>query len=279
MLRVAGPLGGRRARDANDDDLLGVAALQPGCAASACAPRPRTVCRPGCVFPVSFDQADAMPGGAPDDQLSLARMAVAAGAGAGAGGGTCGCCGAAGAPPCAWPAWPSSKQALGRGPGWRRHAAGAGRADGAGADHRAATARIHRCPVARETIILAMDVSGSMRRRCAANRLVASQEAAKAFVIACRFLACGRGLVRHRRGGATAHLQPRRRGGGPSTASSSSAARHRLWSGAVAGHVVPRGRHRPERSPSSVRCRQPQERRTEKEALHAGGAGLSTQRR
>ena len=77
------------------------------------------------------------------------------------------------------------KQALGTGPGWRRHVpplllllalavlllASA-----------RPTARI-KLPSVQETIILAMDVSGSMRATdVQPNRLVASQEAAKAFV-------------------------------------------------------------------------------------------------
>ncbi len=78
-----------------------------------------------------------------------------------------------------------AKLALGRGPGWRRHvpplllllsvAAGL-----------LAVARptaIITLPMAERTIMLAMDVSGSMRAEdVQPNRLVASQEAAKAFV-------------------------------------------------------------------------------------------------
>ncbi|MBK6852621.1 MAG: VWA domain-containing protein [Burkholderiales bacterium] len=77
------------------------------------------------------------------------------------------------------------KQALGRGPGWRRHVppmllllalcllllAGA-----------RPTAKI-RLPSQQETIILAIDVSGSMRATdVLPNRLIAAQEAAKAFI-------------------------------------------------------------------------------------------------
>jgi Ca-activated chloride channel family protein len=79
------------------------------------------------------------------------------------------------------------KQALGRGPGWRRHVPPAlllaalsvlllagGRP----------TARI-KLPSQQETIILAMDVSGSMRATdVQPNRITAAQEAAKAFIAA-----------------------------------------------------------------------------------------------
>jgi Ca-activated chloride channel family protein len=79
------------------------------------------------------------------------------------------------------------KQALGRGPGWRRHVppmllllalcvlllAGA-----------RPTAKI-KLPSQQETIILAMDVSGSMRATdVLPNRITAAQEAAKAFIAA-----------------------------------------------------------------------------------------------
>jgi Ca-activated chloride channel family protein len=79
------------------------------------------------------------------------------------------------------------KQALGAGPGWRRHLPPALLLAAlallllAGARP---TARI-KLPSQQETIVLAMDVSGSMRATdVAPNRLVASQEAAKAFVAA-----------------------------------------------------------------------------------------------
>jgi Ca-activated chloride channel family protein len=77
------------------------------------------------------------------------------------------------------------KQAMGRGPGWRRHVPpallllalallllGSGRP----------TAKI-KLPSQQETIILAMDVSGSMRATdVQPNRITAAQEAAKAFI-------------------------------------------------------------------------------------------------
>jgi len=78
-----------------------------------------------------------------------------------------------------------ARQALGKGPGWRRHvppllmllAIGAGLL---------ATARPMAkiaLPLSQRTVILAMDVSGSMRAEdVKPNRLVASQEAAKLFV-------------------------------------------------------------------------------------------------
>lgn len=77
------------------------------------------------------------------------------------------------------------KQAMGKGPGWRRHVPpllllvaltvlllAAARP----------TARI-KLPMQQQTVILAMDVSGSMRATdVQPNRLIASQEAAKAFI-------------------------------------------------------------------------------------------------
>ena len=77
------------------------------------------------------------------------------------------------------------KQALGRGPGWRRHVPPllllAALAVLLLATARP-TARI-KLPSQQETIVLAMDVSGSMRATdVQPNRLVAAQEAAKTFV-------------------------------------------------------------------------------------------------
>jgi Ca-activated chloride channel family protein len=79
------------------------------------------------------------------------------------------------------------KQALGKGPGWRRHVPPllmlAALAVLLLASARP-TARI-KLPSQQETIVLAMDVSGSMRATdVAPNRLVAAQEAAKTFVAA-----------------------------------------------------------------------------------------------
>ena len=77
------------------------------------------------------------------------------------------------------------KQALGSGPGWRRHVPPA-LLLGAVAVLLLASARPTakiKLPSVQETIILAMDVSGSMRATdVQPNRLVAAQEAAKAFV-------------------------------------------------------------------------------------------------
>jgi Ca-activated chloride channel family protein len=77
------------------------------------------------------------------------------------------------------------KQALGKGPGWRRHVPPALMLL-AVTVLLLATARpmaVLKLPSNQETIILAMDVSGSMRAAdVQPNRLVASQEAAKAFV-------------------------------------------------------------------------------------------------
>ena len=77
------------------------------------------------------------------------------------------------------------KQALGSGPGWRRHVPPALLLLAVAVLLLASarpTARI-KLPSVQETIILAMDVSGSMRATdVQPNRLVASQEAAKAFV-------------------------------------------------------------------------------------------------
>lgn len=78
-----------------------------------------------------------------------------------------------------------ARQALGRGPGWRRHVPPALLLAALGALLFAVsrpTATI-TLPLAERTIILAMDVSGSMRAEdVKPNRLAASQEAAKAFI-------------------------------------------------------------------------------------------------
>ena len=77
------------------------------------------------------------------------------------------------------------KQAMGKGPGWRRHIPPA-LLLGAISLLLIATARplaVITLPSQQETIILAMDVSGSMRAAdVLPNRLVAAQEAAKAFI-------------------------------------------------------------------------------------------------
>ena len=77
------------------------------------------------------------------------------------------------------------KQALGAGPGWRRHLPPALLLLAVAVLLLASarpTAKI-KLPSVQETIILAMDVSGSMRATdVQPNRLVAAQEAAKAFV-------------------------------------------------------------------------------------------------
>jgi Ca-activated chloride channel homolog len=78
-----------------------------------------------------------------------------------------------------------AKLALGKGPGWRRHVPPLVMLLAIGV-LLLATARpmaTITLPMAQRTIILAMDVSGSMRAEdVKPNRLVASQEAAKAFV-------------------------------------------------------------------------------------------------
>jgi Ca-activated chloride channel family protein len=77
------------------------------------------------------------------------------------------------------------KQAMGKGPGWRRHVPPVLLLL-AITTLLVATARptaIITLPTQQETIILAMDVSGSMRAAdVLPNRLIASQEAAKAFI-------------------------------------------------------------------------------------------------
>jgi Ca-activated chloride channel family protein len=78
-----------------------------------------------------------------------------------------------------------ARQALGKGPGWRRHVPPLLMLL-ALASMLLATARptaVLTLPLSQRTIILAMDVSGSMRAEdVKPNRLVASQEAAKTFV-------------------------------------------------------------------------------------------------
>jgi Ca-activated chloride channel family protein len=77
------------------------------------------------------------------------------------------------------------KQAMGAGPGWRRHVPPALLLLATAVLLLAAARPLARLklPSQQETIILAMDVSGSMRATdVAPNRLVAAQEAAKAFV-------------------------------------------------------------------------------------------------
>ncbi|HEY6133008.1 MAG TPA: VWA domain-containing protein [Rubrivivax sp.] len=80
-----------------------------------------------------------------------------------------------------------AKEALGKGPGWRRHLPPALMLLALAA-LLLATARpmaTITLPLAQRTIMLAMDVSGSMRAEdVKPNRLVASQEAAKSFVSA-----------------------------------------------------------------------------------------------
>jgi Ca-activated chloride channel family protein len=78
-----------------------------------------------------------------------------------------------------------AKLALGRGPGWRRHVPPLLMllALGALVFAMARPMAVVALPMAERTIILAMDVSGSMRAEdIKPNRLVASQEAAKAFI-------------------------------------------------------------------------------------------------
>jgi len=77
------------------------------------------------------------------------------------------------------------KQAMGKGPGWRRHVPPAMMLVAVAA-LLVATARplaVVTLPSQQETIVLAMDVSGSMRATdVQPSRLVAAQEAAKAFI-------------------------------------------------------------------------------------------------
>jgi Ca-activated chloride channel family protein len=78
-----------------------------------------------------------------------------------------------------------AREALGRGPGWRRHVPPA-LMMGAVAVLLFAAARplaVVKLPLTERTIMLAMDVSGSMRATdVKPNRIIASQEAAKTFV-------------------------------------------------------------------------------------------------
>jgi hypothetical protein len=78
-----------------------------------------------------------------------------------------------------------------------------------------------------QTVILAMDVSGSMRATdVEPNRLVASQNAAKAFIAELpRSVRVGVVLCRHGRGGAAAHASAAKTWWPRSTASSCSAPR------------------------------------------------------
>jgi len=79
------------------------------------------------------------------------------------------------------------KQALGKGPGWRRHVPAALLLAAVSVLLLAAARPMARLklPSQAQTIILAMDVSGSMRATdVKPNRLIAAQEAAKAFVAA-----------------------------------------------------------------------------------------------
>ena len=78
-----------------------------------------------------------------------------------------------------------ARLALGKGPGWRRHVPPVLMllAVAAGLLAVARPTAVITLPLAERTIMLAMDVSGSMRAEdVKPNRLVASQEAAKAFV-------------------------------------------------------------------------------------------------
>jgi Ca-activated chloride channel homolog len=78
-----------------------------------------------------------------------------------------------------------AKEALGRGPGWRRHVPPALLllAITVGLFAASRPMAIVTLPLAERTIMLAMDVSGSMRAEdVKPNRLVASQQAAKAFI-------------------------------------------------------------------------------------------------
>jgi Ca-activated chloride channel family protein len=78
-----------------------------------------------------------------------------------------------------------AKLALGQGPGWRRHVPPRLKLAALGAMLLAVARPMATItlPLAERTIMLAMDVSGSMRAEdVKPNRLVASQEAAKAFV-------------------------------------------------------------------------------------------------
>ena len=78
-----------------------------------------------------------------------------------------------------------AREALGKGPGWRRHVPPAllGLAIVALLLASARPMAVIQLPLSQRTIMLAMDVSGSMRATdVEPNRMVASQNAAKAFV-------------------------------------------------------------------------------------------------
>jgi hypothetical protein len=122
----------------------------------------------------------------PHDQVPVARPAVAAAAAAAAGGAVPVAAGAQAAQDHAAPGQrgrgPSGR---GQGPGWRRHVPPLLMllAVAAGLLAVARPTATLTLPLAERTIMLAMDVSGSMRAEdVKPNRLVASQEAAKTFV-------------------------------------------------------------------------------------------------
>ena len=80
-----------------------------------------------------------------------------------------------------------AREALGKGPGWRRHVPPALLllAIAAGLFAASRPMAVITLPLAQRTILLAMDVSGSMRAEdVKPNRLKASQDAAKAFIAA-----------------------------------------------------------------------------------------------
>ena len=141
--------------------------------------------------------------------------------------------------------------------------------------------RWSRCRRNQQTIILAMDVSGSMRATdVQPNRLVAAQNAAKAFLAE---------LPRHVKVGIVAFAgsaqvaqlptrEPRRPGHRHRPLPAAARHGHRQRHRDLAGHAVPRCRHRP-----AVACRPAAtasaasriDRRQEgEEGVHAGGAGL-----
>ena len=102
-------------------------------------------------------------------------------------------------------------------------------------------------PSNQQTIILAMDVSGSMRAAdVQPNRLVAAQNAAKSFLDgpAARREGGHRRLRRHGPGGAAAHREPRRPGHRDRPLPAAARHRHRQRHRDLAGHAVPRCRHR-----------------------------------
>ncbi len=111
-------------------------------------------------------------------------------------------------------------------------------------------AAIVMLPTQQQTIILAMDVSGSMRARdVEPNRLVAAQEAAKAFVADLpRARAGRRGVLRgNGRGRAAAHAEARGRRRGHRQVPAAARHRHRQRHHPLARHHLPRRRHRRER--------------------------------